>query len=83
VYDGTILADFSAELGAISAPALGVWGERDEMVDRAERDALVAAIPDARALVYAGAGHAPHWEQPARVAGDLVAFARRGAPAVS
>ena len=44
---------------------------------RAEQDALLAAIPDARLVVYNGAGHSPNWEQPERVARDIEAFLRR------
>jgi pimeloyl-ACP methyl ester carboxylesterase len=39
-----------------------------------DQDALVDAIPGARLTVYAGGGHAFHWEDPATFARDLVAF---------
>ena len=35
---------------------------------------LLSAIKGARLTVYAGAGHALHWEEPARVAADLQRF---------
>jgi pimeloyl-ACP methyl ester carboxylesterase len=38
------------------------------------QDALRAAIAGARLVTDADAGHAPHWEEPPRVAADLVAF---------
>jgi non-heme chloroperoxidase len=69
------LVDFSDELGAISAPTLIAWGERDAISPREEQDALVAAIPGARLSVHGGGGHAFHWEDPARFAAELSAFA--------
>ena len=72
---GMIEDDTAAELRRITAPTLLLWGERDEFVPRADQDALLAAIRGARLVVHAGAGHAPHWEDPARVAREIAAFA--------
>ena len=36
----------------ISAPTLLLWGDQDALVPRTEQDALLAAIPDARLVVY-------------------------------
>jgi non-heme chloroperoxidase len=66
----------TAELDRIAAPTLLVWGERDAFAPRADQDGIVARIPGARLLVYEGAGHALHWEDPARFAADLAAFVR-------
>jgi pimeloyl-ACP methyl ester carboxylesterase len=66
--------DFSDELARLRAPALIVWGDRDQYAKAADQQALRAVIPGARLLVHAGGGHALHWEDPARVANDLVAF---------
>ena len=63
----------------ITAPALLLWGDRDALVPRTEQDNLLSAIPDARLIVYRGAGHSPNWEQPARVAQDIEAFLRSNA----
>lgn len=67
--------DFSDELGRISAPTLLLWGELDSFSGRAEQERLAALIPGARLVAYKGAGHAPHWEDPARAAADLAGFA--------
>jgi len=67
-YDGR------AELTRLTAPALVVWGDRDGVTGRADQDALTAAVSGARLLVYAGTGHAVHWEQPQRFAADVMAF---------
>ena len=60
----------------VTAPTLLLWGDHDALVPRSEQDALLSAIPDARLVVYQGAGHSPNWEQPERVAGDIDAFLR-------
>jgi pimeloyl-ACP methyl ester carboxylesterase len=72
--------DFTSELGRISAPALMLWGERDAYCGPTHWTGLTSAIPHAQAQVYGDAGHALHWEQPARVARDLVTFVRRLTP---
>ena len=45
----------------------------------AERGGMAELLPHARLLVYEGAGHAMHWEQPERFAADLVEFSRYSA----
>jgi pimeloyl-ACP methyl ester carboxylesterase len=74
--------DFSRELAAVRVPVLLVWGDHDRYAPSADQDALCAALGGARLAVYAGAGHAPHWEEPERFAQDLVGFVyeRRPAP---
>ncbi|HRH87849.1 MAG TPA: alpha/beta hydrolase [Rubrivivax sp.] len=66
--------DFSAELQRIAAPTLLVQGEADAFVTAADTQRLLQAIPQARASVWAGAGHAMHWEDPAPFAEELVRF---------
>jgi pimeloyl-ACP methyl ester carboxylesterase len=49
-----------------------------------DQERIVRAIEGSRLLTYEGAGHALHWEQPARFAGDLATFASTVAsPALS
>ncbi len=62
------------EAGTIHTPTLIIWGERDELLPRADGDALAAAIPGSRLVVYPDTGHLVLWEQPARIASDLTAF---------
>jgi pimeloyl-ACP methyl ester carboxylesterase len=71
---GLLETDFSMELREIKAPSLIVWGDRDGMVSRAQQEALGVALENAHLVVYPGAGHALHWEEPVRFAADLVAF---------
>ena len=67
--------DFSTELGRIEAPTLITWGDRDAIFPRSDQLALLDAIRGSRLLVYPGAGHAFHWEDPVQFAADFVNFA--------
>lgn len=78
VLDGVLAFDDAADLDRITAPTLVIWGEHDARFPREEQERLVAAIPDARLLVYPQTGHSPNWERPERVARDLDAFMRAG-----
>lgn len=71
--------DISDKLGDVAVPTLIVWGDRDrlEVASREVQEMFVRTIPDAELVVYPGVGHSPHWEQPARVAGDLATFVYR------
>ena len=69
--------DVADDLGKIKAPTLILWGTRDALCSRSDEDALLAAIPGARLVAYENAGHALHWEEPARFAADVVAFVQK------
>lgn len=62
------------ETGAISAPTLIIWGDRDELLSREDEEALATAIPGSRLVVYEDTGHVVLWEQPDRVAADVSDF---------
>jgi pimeloyl-ACP methyl ester carboxylesterase len=66
-------ADHSARLAEIEVPTLIVDGARDTFAGD-DQAALAEAIHGSRLVVYPQAGHAPHWEEPARFAADLVDF---------
>ncbi len=77
--------DYSRELDRIAVPTLIVWGDKDTFCPRATQESLRRAIAVSQLIIYQGAGHALHWEEPARFAADLVAFTgtlrdRRPAP---
>jgi pimeloyl-ACP methyl ester carboxylesterase len=74
-FEGLFEDDFAGELHRIQVPVLVAWGERDAFCPRADQDRLLATIAGARLAVYEGCGHALHWEEPRRFAGDLAAFA--------
>ena len=64
-------------LHRIDIRTLLVWGAEDRIVTPAYGEGWRAAIPGARLEVIPQAGHYPHWEQPARAAGLIDAFANR------
>jgi non-heme chloroperoxidase len=66
--------DYAGELAEIRAPTLIIWGDRDVRYPRSEQYALATAIPDSQLVVYPGAGHLLHLEEPGRVASDLASF---------
>ena len=69
-----LTTDFAAGLAHVTVPTLLVWGDRDAFTGRSEQDALERAIATSRLVVYAGAGHSPHWEEPERFAGQVATF---------
>lgn len=73
-FEGLLQADHTPELQAIKATALILWGDQDALIGRDQQDVLASGIPNSELVVYAGAGHALHWEEPQRFAADLVAF---------
>lgn len=73
-FQDLMQANLFNELDKIIAPALIIWGDQDTYFLREEQDALAARIADAKLVVYNGAGHALHWEEPQRFAADLLAF---------
>lgn len=73
-FEGLLEDDSSGELNKIKAPTLILWGDQDAILPRSDQETLAAAIPGSRLVVYPGAGHAFYWEDPKRVASDLVAF---------
>jgi pimeloyl-ACP methyl ester carboxylesterase len=60
-------------LAGIAVPTLMLWGDRDALT-KSDQERLRTAIVDSRLVVYEGAGHTLYWEEPARVAHDLVTF---------
>lgn len=75
--EGFLACDLPAALRRVQAPTLVLWGDRDGFCARADQEAICAAIPGARLSVHAGANHALHWERPAAIAADIVAFVER------
>jgi non-heme chloroperoxidase len=73
---GLLDDDSVDELDRITAPTLILWGDQDAILPRSDQEALASAIPNARLVIYPGSGHALYWEEPQRVAHDLVAFAQ-------
>lgn len=74
---GLLDEDFSRSLARISAPVLQIWGDQDTMSDKAEQRRLQGFLPGAELVAIQGAGHAPHWEEPERIASMIAGFAQR------
>lgn len=62
------------DIATIDVPTLVVWGDRDDLLTRAHEEDLVRAIPGSRLVVYEDTGHLVLWEQPERLARDLIDF---------
>jgi non-heme chloroperoxidase len=73
-FQGLLEAVPPTETGTITTPTLILWGDRDGFLPRSDQKALAAAIPGSRLVTYEGTGHVVHWEEPERVAADVVAF---------
>jgi pimeloyl-ACP methyl ester carboxylesterase len=74
---GLVTARPPTDTATITAPALIVWGARDQVLTRQDQQALAAAIPASQLIIYPDTGHLVLWEQPERVAADLTAFIDR------
>ena len=62
------------QLQRLSVPTLIVWGDADILTLQADQDRLLTQIKNSRLIIYEHTGHAVHWEEPVRVANDLVNF---------
>jgi pimeloyl-ACP methyl ester carboxylesterase len=66
---------------AAELPTLIVWGEDDPIIPAAHGRAAHEAMPGSRLELFAGAGHFPHREQPARFVALLERFVAETEPA--
>ena len=66
--------DFSTEVHKIEVPVLLPWGDADAFSPDSDQQRLQRQLPRATRAVYAGVGHALHWELPRRFADDLIRF---------
>jgi non-heme chloroperoxidase len=72
---GGLISDRPAPPKTVTAPTWLIYGEQDALVPREHQDVLLAEIPGSDLTVRIGGGHAFHWEDPARYASELTAFA--------
>jgi rifampin ADP-ribosylating transferase len=72
-FAGLVTAVPPTDRGLVTAPTLVLRGDHDDLLAGDSQD-LAAVIPQARTVVYEQTGHLVLWEQPQRVADDLVAF---------
>ena len=73
-FRGLLTDDHRAFLEDVQSPTLIIWGDADPLMTRKDQLALLKAISESTLLIYDGAGHNTHWEQPAQVAEDLLDF---------
>ena len=78
MFDAILRYDDRDDLARIGAPTLLIWGDADQLVGREMQEELVRRIPNARLAAYAGVGHTPRWEDPARFARDVTSAAVTG-----
>ena len=69
--------DFGTELHKVEVPVLLPWGDADVFSPESDQQRLQRQLPRASRVVYAGVGHALHWEQPRRFANDLLTFEQK------
>ncbi len=61
----------ASRLGALTMPALVLWGEQDALVPVTVGQALARALPRAQFEVFEGCGHLPTLEKPAAAAASF------------
>lgn len=68
--------DYSAELAALTKPAMIVQGAAERIATQPMFEALKAALPRAEVALMQGCGHAPFWEAPEKFDQTLATFAQ-------
>ncbi len=74
VMKGFQPTDYSNELVRIVIPSLILWGDKDKVSTIEDQTELHEKLKQSSFIRYHNIGHAPHWEQPERVANDINAF---------
>ncbi len=74
-FKGLMDVDYVDQLKNIKVPVLILWGDADSFFQRDGQELLRKNISHAKYITYKRAGHALHWEEPARVARDILMFA--------
>lgn len=74
-FEGFLRWDVSDRLAAARVPVLVAHGDQDAFGTDEEAAWLLDTLPDARLSTYEGTGHAVHWEEPERLAREIVELA--------
>lgn len=77
VMDGLLDYERAVALGRSGIPALVLHGADDPYISSAEADSLAAMTSAREIKKYSDTSHAIHWERPAEVARDILAFLER------
>lgn len=67
-------ADLEADLGAVQAPVLLVWGDRDPLVPHRLAERWRRALPRARLVTLDATGHVPMVERAGELSAALLHF---------
>jgi pimeloyl-ACP methyl ester carboxylesterase len=70
-------SEYIKALAEYLKPALVIWGDKDVLAPRKDQEILAGAMKRSQLIVYTGAGHDLHWEEPVKFAEDLVVFVRQ------
>ncbi len=73
-FNGLSEATPPTDAAQITSPTLILWGEQDELLTHEHQDDLARAIPHSQMITYPDTGHLVLWEQPQRIATDVMAF---------
>lgn len=65
------------DTAGLDMPILLMWGRNDGLVDVANADASMAAVPEAQNIIYDNVGHLPHEEIAATSLADMKRFLLR------
>lgn len=76
MFHALLDTDLTGGLRALDMPTLVLSGAHDEMC-HSEEDLFAASVSNVRRKRFEWAGHAPHWEVPKTVAGEVAAFLDR------
>jgi len=74
IFQDLVVYDYRPELPKLDKPVLLIWGDQDLFFSRRNQEMMMERIKGAKLLVYEGFGHALQWEDPKRVATDLLSF---------
>lgn len=67
-------SNYCNKLQLYNKPVLIIWGNKDGFCSLADQDLLHNALKRSELIIYEDTGHALHWEEPKRFAGDLLQF---------
>jgi len=76
LWNGGFLSYRFTRFERVTMPVLVLAGEEDYAIGLPAQRALARALPKARLVEYAGAGHFPYLDAPQRFTQDVVAFLR-------
>lgn len=74
ITKGGAFSDLTPFMTEIKAPTLILWGTSDTFFAEKNQDDLRKALPNAKFIAYENIGHNIHWEDPQRMAADVLSF---------